>query len=67
MQETENGKLVRVIEVNPVEIRCIECNEVLGESLEEVEVVCSSCYENLKEEKNELQDNIDKIRELAES
>ncbi len=65
MEEIENGQLVRMVVVQPVELRCAECGDKIGEALEEMTVYCEDCFATIRDKKDELEENINKIRELT--
>lgn len=67
MEETENGKLFRMVEVNPVEIKCAECDSFLFEALEEQEVYCSECFNEAKNRKDELQEIVNEVKNAVDT
>lgn len=64
----EDTKFVKVVVVEPIEIRCAECNEPIGITVEKLEssVYCEDCHSTMKDKIDELEDSINKIRELTE-
>lgn len=65
MEEIENGQLVRMVVVEPIELRCAECNEKIGEVFEEITAYCEDCFTTIRDKRDELEENINKIRELT--